>query len=62
MAQKGLGNADNKFALIMDEMKIKSGIVYRKHSGELVGFCDLTNRRFLVVLHENNIAQDAEPI
>ena len=32
---------DNQFALIMDEMKIKRGLVFRKHTGKLVGFCDL---------------------
>ena len=33
---------DMQFALIMDEMKIKRGLVYRKHTGDLVGFCDLS--------------------
>ena len=65
MAQKGLGNVDNTFALIMDEMKIKSGLVYRKHSGELVGFCDLTYRRFLLcsmktTLHKTRNPYDAD--
>ena len=27
--------------LLMDEMKIKSGLVFNKHSGTLVGFVDL---------------------
>ena len=42
IAQKGFEKEDKQFALIMDEMKIRSGIVYRKHTGELVGFCDLS--------------------
>ena len=42
IAQEGFGKEDKQFALIMDEMKVKSGIVYRKHTGELVGFCDLS--------------------
>ena len=41
IAQEGFEQQDKQFALIMDEMKIKSGLVYRKHTGELVGFCDL---------------------
>ena len=41
MAQQGFQKVDYQFALIMDELKIKSGLVYRKHTGELVGFCDL---------------------
>ena len=42
IAQEGFEKEDKHFALIMDEMKIRSGIVYRKHTGELVGFCDLS--------------------
>jgi len=38
MAQEGFEKVDNQFALIMDEMKIKSGLVFRKHTGKLVGF------------------------
>ena len=41
MAQQGFQKVDYQFALIMDELKIKSGLVYRKHTRELVGFCDL---------------------
>ena len=41
IAQEGFEQQDKQFALIMDEMKIKTGLVYRKHTGELVGFCDL---------------------
>ena len=42
MAQEGFEKEDMQFALIMDEMKIKRGLVYRKHTGDLVGFCDLS--------------------
>ena len=41
MTQQGFQKVDYQFALIMNELKIKSGLVYRKHTGELVGFCDL---------------------
>ena len=42
MAQQGFQKVDYQFALVMDELKIKSGLVFRKHTGELVGFCDLS--------------------
>ena len=32
-----------QFCLLMDEMKIKSGLVFSKSSGKLIGFCDLSN-------------------
>ena len=41
IAEEGFEQQDKQFALIIDEMKIKSGLVCRKHTGELVGFCDL---------------------
>ena len=31
----------SSYALLMDEMKVKSGLVYKKNSGDLVGFIDL---------------------
>ena len=42
IGQEGFEKEDKQFALIMDEMKIKSGVVHRKHTGELVEFCDLS--------------------
>lgn len=33
---------DTDTALMMDEMKLKSGLVFNKHSGTLVGFVDLS--------------------
>ena len=33
--------SEQYFALSMDEMKIRSGLVFRKYTGELVGFCSL---------------------
>ena len=42
MSQEGIADkGDKQFALTMDEMKIMHGLVFRKHTGELVGFCDL---------------------
>ena len=43
-------------ALSMDEMKIKSGLVFEKHSGTLVGFTDLgsVNRDIEMLLHSDN--------
>ena len=32
-----------QFCLLMDEMKIKSGLAFSKSSGKLIGFCDLSN-------------------
>ena len=34
---------EREFVLIFDEMSIKSGIVYDKHSGKLVGYTELGN-------------------
>ena len=34
-------SSDYQCALVMDKLKIKSGLAYRKHTGELVGFCVL---------------------
>ena len=33
--------SEKHFAISMDEMKIRSGLVFRKSTGELVGFCNL---------------------
>ena len=42
MSQEGIDDKDDRqFVLIMDEMKIRHGLVFRKHTGDLVGFCDL---------------------
>ena len=56
MVQEGLSTEDKQFALIMDEMKIKQGLVYRKHTGELVGFCDLgtVNQELEELANESN--------
>ena len=32
-----------KVVLLFDEMKIKSNLVFDKHTGELIGFLDLGN-------------------
>ncbi len=42
-------------SLILDEMKIKEGLVYNKHSGEMIGFThlgDINNE--LVKLEQSN--------
>ena len=36
-----LSNTQKKIVLLMDEMKIHSGLVFNKNSGQLVGFTDL---------------------
>ena len=33
--------SEKHFALSMDEMKIRSGLVFRKYTGELIGLCNL---------------------
>lgn len=33
--------SERYFALAIDEMKVRSGLVFRKYTGELVGFCNL---------------------
>ena len=33
--------SEKHFALSMDEMKVRSGLVFRKYTGELVGYCSL---------------------
>ncbi len=45
-ADLGFGHSSpsqRKIALLMDEMKVKSGLVFNKSSGKLVGFVDLTS-------------------
>jgi len=32
-----------QISLLIDEMKIKSGLVFNKHSGNLVGFADISS-------------------
>ena len=32
---------EKHFALSMNEMKFRSGLVFRKYTGELVGYCSL---------------------
>ena len=56
MVQEGLSTEDKQFALIMNEMKMKQGLVYRKHTGELAGFCDLgtVNQELEELANESN--------
>ena len=48
-------------ALLMDEMKIKSGLVFNKHSGTLVGFVDLggVNRDIDHIVNGNSKPEDS---
>lgn len=41
MLTEALPSHQHQCALSMDEMKIKSGLVFSKHTGNLVGFIDL---------------------
>ena len=34
---------DHNVALLFDEMRLKSGLVFSKATGKLVGFCDMGN-------------------
>ena len=46
-------------AVIMDEMHIREGLVYNKHSGALIGFTDLGNVNNLLLEFERSLALDA---
>ena len=41
LKEESIDGDQKQFCLLMDEMKIKSGLVFSKPSGKLVGFCDL---------------------
>ena len=43
MLAEALPSHQHQCTLSMDEMKIKSGLVFSKHTGNLVGFVDLGN-------------------
>ena len=49
-------------ALSMDEMKIKSGLVFDKHSGTLVGFTDIgsVNRDIEMIMSGNSEKEPAD--
>ena len=48
-------------AVIMDEMHIREGVVYDKHSGALLGYTDLGNMNNLLMEFEQSLASDAPP-
>ena len=49
-------------ALIYDEVKIKEDLVYNKHSGELIGFVDITNiNHHLTALEQSCIGETNKP-
>ena len=48
-------------ALIMDEMHIREGLVYDKHSGALLGFTDLGNVNNLLMHFERSLTSNAPP-
>ena len=41
LSQEGVREDEQQFTLLFDEMKVKGGLVFRKSTGQLVGFCDL---------------------
>ena len=41
LSEECIDGEKKQFCLLMDEMKIKSGLAFSKSSGKLVGFCDL---------------------
>ena len=41
MSKEGMSESERQFTLLFDEMKVKGGLVFRKSTGRLVGFCDL---------------------
>ena len=45
-------------AVIMDEMHIREGLVYNKHSGALIGFTDLGRVNNLLLEFERSLALD----
>jgi len=45
-----------KFRLLIDEMKLKSWLVFRKTSGQLVGFVDLGSFEQLAFSMEDDMA------
>lgn len=32
---------ERQFILLFDDMKVKGGLVFRKSTGQLIGFCDV---------------------
>lgn len=46
-------------AIIMDEMHIREGLVYGKHSGALLGFTDLGNVNNLLIEFEHSLTSNA---
>ena len=56
MSQKGMNEDEKLFTLIFDEMKVKGGLVFRKSTGRLIGFCNLgqVNRDIDDLLSQRN--------
>ncbi len=50
----------NLVILLLDEMYIKEGLVYDKHSGSLTGFTDLGNINNHLVAFERSLQEDAD--
>ena len=56
LEQEGVKSVDQRqYVLLLDEMKVKTGLVFSKSSGELVGFADLgsANRDIESLLSKN---------
>ena len=41
MSQERVGEDERQFTLLFDDIKVKGGLVFRKNTGRLVGFCDI---------------------
>ena len=41
MSQEGVSEDERQFTLLFDEMKVRGGLMFRKSTGRLIGFCDL---------------------
>ena len=48
--------------LLMDEMYIRAGLVYKKHSGEIVGFSNLGNINNHLLEFERQVKGDEKPV
>ena len=53
-----LSEHEKCMSIIMDEMHIREGLVYNKHSGALLGFTDLGNMNNLLMEFERSLSLD----
>ena len=57
---KGYNKMQRNVGLLYDEMKIKSGLVYNRHNGKLIGFTELGNINNELEEFKNKIEGDIE--